>query len=65
MAIKATPGDVIRYWHPRKGGWYHALLVKQGRKWATVEPMIQHNGVLVGPFKRRRIAVADIREALR
>jgi len=37
MQIKSN--DYIRYWHPRKGGWYHGRLVKAGRKWAWVRPL--------------------------
>ncbi len=36
-------------------GWYHAILIRVGRKWAIVR---EFSG------KRRRIAVADIKEAL-
>jgi hypothetical protein len=42
MTMKQTKKQaysVVRYWHPRKGGWYHALLLKKGRKWALVEDM--------------------------
>jgi len=48
---------LIRYWHPRKGGWYHAVLIKVGRKWATVQDYWPSP-------KRHRIPIADVKEAL-
>lgn len=61
---KPTPFTVVRYWHPRKGGWYHAELVKLGRKWAVVRPLLGHNGLVVAQGNRKRVAVADLREAV-
>jgi hypothetical protein len=49
--------DYIRYWHPRKGGWYHARLIRLGRKWALVKD-------LAGSLRQHRIPVADVREAV-
>jgi hypothetical protein len=47
------PTRLVRYWHPRLGGWYHAYLVRVGRKWVVVRDFQQHN---------HRIAATDIRE---
>jgi len=52
-------GQVIRYWHPRKVGWHHAILIRSGRKWATVQDYWPR----INP-KRHRVPVDDVREAL-
>jgi hypothetical protein len=64
---KVTKGyKLIRYWHPHKGGWYHAVLHKAGRKWAVIEPLGAHNGFLVTADKpkRKRMLMSDIKEAI-
>jgi len=55
---KPTPQKIIRYWHPRKGGWYHAILIRSGRKWAIVE-----SNWTTCPT-RHRIPLANVRESV-
>jgi hypothetical protein len=54
---KSTDPKIIRFWHPSKGGWYHARLVKRGRKWATVQPLGANQ-------TRKRVPVDSVRESL-
>lgn len=56
--------SIIRYWHPRKGGWYHATLVRIGSKWAMVEPLAAHNGIIIGGATRKRVPVSNVAEAV-
>ena len=53
--MKKTLAKLVRYYHPRKGGWYHAKVLRQGRKWAVVEDL--------GNKSKHRIAVAELKEA--
>jgi hypothetical protein len=46
--------QIIRYWHPRLGGWYHATLIRSGRKWAIVRELNR--------TVNHRVPVADVRE---
>ena len=58
---------LVRFWHPRKGGWYHARLVKLGRKWATLAsyfPDPQHRHFRV-PVDNVKEALWDAREVVR
>jgi hypothetical protein len=50
--IIIPPTEVVRYWHPRKGGWYHARLIREGRKWATIKEF--------GSGRQRRMLVGEI-----
>jgi hypothetical protein len=34
--LSLSPGQLVRYWHPRHGGWHHAVLLRLGPKWATL-----------------------------
>jgi hypothetical protein len=55
--------SIIRYWHPRKGGWYYATLAKAGRKWAYVKPLQSaSNGIVMPEGRRRRVRIADVKE---
>lgn len=54
MTTKKPTKQIIRYWHPRMGGWYHATLIRSGYKWALVQE-------LVTP-KRHRVAISDVKE---
>ena len=55
--------NYIRYWHPRKGGWYHGRLVKAGWKWAWVRPLqAASNGIVVAEGRRMRVPAGDIQE---
>jgi hypothetical protein len=45
---------IIRYWHPRLGGWYHATLIRKGYKWAVVRELTQD--------RRHRVPAGDVRE---
>lgn len=54
---KPTPGQSIRYWHPRNGGWYHGTLIKMGRKWATVQPWVPKNS------RHHRVPVMNVERA--
>ncbi|HEX3156817.1 MAG TPA: hypothetical protein VHV32_19465 [Candidatus Angelobacter sp.] len=54
MPKQKTTKTIIRYWHPRLGGWYHATLIRSGYKWAVVQE-------LVSP-KRHRVAISDVKE---
>jgi len=49
----------IRYWHPRKGGWYHARLVKLGRKWAALTDYWP-----TAHPKRFRVPVSNVQKAV-
>lgn len=57
--MKLTPGQVITYRNQRNGGLYHAVLVKLGRKWATVKDYWPS----ANP-KRRRIPASDVELAV-
>lgn len=46
--------NIVRFWHPAKGGWYHATLIKSGRKWARVRAL--------GNGHTRRVSIQDVRE---
>lgn len=48
-------GETIRFWRKRQGGWGNAVLVKLGRKWATILPM--------GAGRRCRVRIGDIQKA--
>lgn len=52
---KPTPNTIVRYWHPRNGGWYHGSIIKTGYKWATLRPL--------GKDKTKRVHVKDIEPA--
>jgi hypothetical protein len=54
MSKQKPTTQIIRYWHPRLGGWYHATLIRSGRKWAIVQELTAQ--------KRHRVSVADVRE---
>lgn len=53
--IEKSQTRIVRYWHPRLGGWYHAYLVRVGRKWVVVRDC-WHNG------HNHRVAKDDVRE---
>lgn len=53
-----TPGQVVSYHNPKNGGLYHAILVKAGRKWATVKDYWP----AANP-RRRRVPVNDVKPA--
>lgn len=40
MKQQFYPGLVIRYWHPSKGGWYIAILVRYGHKHAKLRSVV-------------------------
>lgn len=46
--------QLIRYWHPRKGGWYHAILIRKGYKWAVVRELAAD--------KKHRVSISDVQE---
>lgn len=48
-------GETIRFWRKRQGGWGHAVLVRLGRKWATILPL--------GAERRCRVPLGDIQKA--
>lgn len=52
--IAAAPGSprLVRYFHPRKGGWYHARILKAGRKWAVVQDL--------GSKARHKMALSEL-----
>lgn len=54
-----TEQEYIRYWHPRKGGWYQAKLVRLGRKWATLQDYWPGSNP-----RRYRVPVANVKAAL-
>lgn len=54
MSTQKPTTTIIRYWHPRLGGWYHATIIRIGRKWAVVAEL--RNG------QRHRVPVNDVRE---
>lgn len=56
---KPTPGDVIRYRDKRNGGWYHAILVRMGYKWATVKDYWPS-----ATPKRHRVLASDVETAV-
>ena len=51
-------GQLVRYWHPTKGGWYTAALIKCGRKWATLRSI--HIPTKV---RRFRVPLDNVRDA--
>lgn len=56
---------LIRYW---REGWYHASLVKQGRKWATVRDLYKSarikDGERVMEYRKRKVKLIDTKEPL-
>lgn len=55
VAKKPTVARLIQYWHPRHGGWYTAILLSLGRKWAKLEHPVS--------YRRFRVPAVDLREA--
>ena len=41
-----------QFWHPSKGGWYAAILIRKGYKWAVI---VDISG------RRKRVAASDVR----
>jgi hypothetical protein len=43
MSKQKPTKEIIRYWHPRLGGWYHgtvtATFLRKLREWHTVKPL--------------------------
>lgn len=58
MKTVLTPGQVVTYHDKYNGGLYHAILVKAGRKWATVKDYWP----AANP-RRHRVPVADVKAA--
>ena len=54
MTTQKTTKHIIRYWHPRLGGWYHATLIRSGYKWAVVAELTTG--------KRHRVPASDVKE---
>jgi hypothetical protein len=57
---------LIRF-HDRDGGWFHAFLIKRGRKWAIVRDFTppkrsKKSGKLVK--RNRKVRIEDVAEPL-
>lgn len=54
MTTQKPTKQIIRYWHPRLGGWYHATMIRNGYKWAVIAELVTG--------KRRRVPISDVKE---
>ena len=45
---------LVQYYHPKRGGWYYAYMIKAGRKWARLAVIPTRRSV--------RVPVRDVRE---
>jgi hypothetical protein len=54
MTQQKPTTQIVRYWHPRLGGWYHAILIRKGYKWALVKELTRD--------QNHRVPVEDVRE---
>jgi hypothetical protein len=55
--LKLAEGKMVEYWHPRKGGWHRAWLIRAGHKWATVQKIVPKGAA------HRRIPMGNVRES--
>lgn len=63
------PGIIVRYWHPRKGGWYTATILKFGHKHArlraVVPSMVKHkDGTRTLEYSTFRVPVDSVKPAV-